>query len=553
MSVMLSIINVPSRVLLAAMVLLGACAMPRREVTRNADRTPPTVRWLSNDARLAQAAGAESASLIVAEAGAVGDRLTKVIETDEMSCLLVMARASDKVADVDLYAYGEDGTVLAVDDRPDAKPTMLVCPPHPRHIYVTARIAIGQGVVAVGVHRVPMDKARRVRSALRVAEQPATGEAANAMIPDVDGRLLAHHGALKGHWTPIAQSALAVDYRIPTVLGLTVDPGTCVDVLALTRTALSGLELELLDESGRTLGRSVDTERDQWIVACAEDRRNVALQLRPHDGIGTALVLVSRGSLRAGRAIEQALELSGGLALEQLIKIAHREMRAARVEAQPVVARTTLVRGQQQRISSRIESDCARFDVFAGAPSSGVHARVYSADGDLISVNGGAQYLPLVACGRGLVTVVVEALSKGGPLSIEKYPQKLASVVASSRPHAAARLFQKAWHLGLLEGSAGFDSIENITFSDKKKWNRDVTVDIGKCADVFVSLDGDSAGVSLNWMDGDSGQAIDGEEHPDSAHLQLCCGAGSSTCTRHVVAEATGASPRALFATRYRR
>ena len=337
------------------------------------------------------------------------------------------------------------------------------------------------------------------------------------------------------------------------MLGLAVDPGTCVDILVLAQATLSGLDMELLDDSGRTLGRSFDTEQDEWIVACAEDHRNVTLQLRPHDGTGIALVLVSRGSLPTGRAVEEALELSGGVEIERLVGHVHHEMRAPRAEPEQVVARITRARGQQQQISTRIDSDCTRFDVFAGAPSSGVHARAYSADGKLISVNGGAQYFPLVVCTRGLVTLVVEALLEGGPVSIEKYPQKLASVVATSHSQAAARLFQKAWHEGLLKDSAGFDVIENVTFNDNKKWTREMTVAAGTCADLFVSLDGDSAGISLNSVSRDSGQAIDGEQHPDSAHLHLCCGSGSSSCTHRVVAEASGATPRALFATRYHR
>ncbi len=542
------------RIFLAlAFALFEACSLPNRVGTNHLDRTPPILRWLGNDARLAEAAGAERASMIIAEAGAVGDRFTKVVDIDDSSCLLIMARSSERIADIDLYAYAEDGVLIAVDDRPDASPALLICPPHPRHIYVTARIAIGQGVLAVGVQRVPVDKAHRVRMAMHLAAHPVASEAINAIQPDADERLVAHHKVLRGQWTAIAQSTLAVDYRIPTVLGLAIDPGTCVDVLVLTPTTLSGLDVELLDESGRTVGRSVEAEQDESIVACAENRRNVALQFRPHDGIGTVLVLVSRGSLGSGRAVEQALELTEGVDLEQLAKRVHDENRAMRAEPPQVVARMALVRGQQQRITTRIESGCVRFDVFAGAPSLGVHVRAYSADDELLSNNGGAQYFPLVACARGLVTLVVEAQIRGGPVTVEKYPEALPSAVASSHPRAIARLFQKAWHLGLVKSLAEFDVIETIALRDKKQWDRNVSVNVGKCVDAFVSLDGDSAGVSLNWTDSNSAEVVDGEQHPDSAHVQLCCGLGSSTCAFRVVAEFSGTTQRALFATRHRR
>jgi len=36
---------------------------------------------------------------------------------------------------------GEDGAVLGMDEGPDKTPALLVCPPHPARVYVSARIA----------------------------------------------------------------------------------------------------------------------------------------------------------------------------------------------------------------------------------------------------------------------------------------------------------------------------------------------------------------------------------------------------------------------------
>src|SRR5512140_3375820 len=166
------------RRLCSMMLLLGAtnCA-PRRALNSDLGRQtpPPSLRWLNGDTALAEAAGARSATVIVAEAGAVGDRFTRVVDVDEKDCVLIMARASERVADIDLYAYAEDGTALAIDDRVDPKPTLLLCPPHPRHIYVTARIATGQGMIAVGLQSVPLDRSRRVQATLRSVGQPTAG------------------------------------------------------------------------------------------------------------------------------------------------------------------------------------------------------------------------------------------------------------------------------------------------------------------------------------------------------------------------------------------
>ena len=197
-------------------LLLAGCSPQRvAAVPANQQSHPPILRWLGPDSALAQAAGAAAASVIIAESGAVGDRFTRVVEADETACVLVMARASEKVADVDLYAYSEDGTALGVDDRFDAKPTLILCPPHPRHIYVTARIATGQGMIAVGVHTVPPDRARRVQVALHaVQQQDEQAEVPKTTITDIDRRLNDHLKSLGGHWTPIAQTSLAAEFRL---------------------------------------------------------------------------------------------------------------------------------------------------------------------------------------------------------------------------------------------------------------------------------------------------------------------------------------------------
>ena len=228
----------------------------------------------------------------MAEAGAVGDRFSSVVEVDERDCLLLMARASEKIADLDLYAYSEDGTVLNVDDRPDAKPTILICPPHPRHIYVTARIATGQGTVAIGAHRVTLDKSNPVRHALQISSSQQNSEQADVAQPDLEARVLTHHEAIGGKWITVAQSSITVDSRVPTVSGLLIQNDTCLDMLVVPSPQVFALDIELLDTNGRTLGRAPIADRERWLIACSHERRPVALQISTH----------RRGSTSSGRA-----------------------------------------------------------------------------------------------------------------------------------------------------------------------------------------------------------------------------------------------------------
>lgn len=514
--------------------------------------SPPTLRWLSSDSALAQAAGAEPAAVIIAEAGAVGDRFTRVIEADQKSCVLIMARAAEKVVDLDLYAYSEDGTALGIDDRADPKPTLLLCPPHPRHIYVTARIATGQGMIAVGVHAVPLERSRRVQATLHAVQQhDSHREAPKASVADVEHRLHEHLRTLGGRWTPIAQTSLAVDSRIDSLTGLVVEAGTCLDALVLAPPSISGLDVEALGAAGRTLRRTATSGQEQSIVACAEEQQPFSLQLRPHDGNGTVLVLVSRGSLREGRATERPVELSESKVVDVLVDAVHRDLRANQQQIGRRIAQATLARGESLRIEDSVEGNCSRFDVFAGAPGQDIQARAYAANGDLLSFNNGGQYLPLVVCGRGRVLLVFDAETRGGPLWVEKSPLRSNANFTAS-PRAAARLFRRARELDLVPDFAGPDSVRKLALRPKQHSEQSVTAQAGQCVDVFAALDGQPIGIRLHRVDPDTGELSDGEQHPESAHLQLCCALGVAVCEQRVrVISDTGGS--GLFAISVRR
>ncbi len=510
---------------------------------------PAPIRWLAGDAALARAAGAGPPTVLIAEAGAVGDRFTRVVDTDETACLLAMARGSERVADVDLYAYSEDGTGLALDDRADAKATLLLCPPRPRRVYVTARIAAGQGVIAVAVHRVPLDRARRVQATLRAIEQyDATAEVPKASIVDVERRLREHHRTLGGQWTRVAQASLAVDSRIPTISGVVAEARTCTDILVLAPLSVSGLDIEAIDDAGRTLGRTVSTEQDKSIIACAEERRTFSLQLRPHEGSGTVLVLVSRGSLQAGRVTEQALELGQSRPIGVIVEEVHRGLRERRQTIGKVMEQTTIERGEQHRIEDSIESGCARFDAFTG-PGLDVQFRAYSAEAEPIAKNGGGQHLPLLVCSRGKVALTFDAHAGSGPLRVEKASLARVNPLLIGNPRAAGRLFLRAWQEGLLLDSAELVTVSRFVSSGSRlSWDQSVPVRSGHCAEVLAAIAGEASGIRLHRVDADGGEPSDGEHHPQAAHLRLCCSADEPDC-QHRVQVVSDRAASGLFAT----
>jgi hypothetical protein len=70
--------------------------------------------------------GAESfgsSVLLAIEAGIAGDRISTLLEVPKDVCAVVIARGSATVEDLDLLAYGEDGTPLGSDEAGTCLPT----------------------------------------------------------------------------------------------------------------------------------------------------------------------------------------------------------------------------------------------------------------------------------------------------------------------------------------------------------------------------------------------------------------------------------------------
>ena len=526
-----------------------SCATPKVVGSPPAFPHPPTQRWLATDGRRAQAAGAESAKILVAEAGAVGDRFSSVVDVDENDCLLLMARASEKIADLDLYAYGEDGTVLTIDDRPDAKPTILICPPHPRHIYVTARIATGQGTVAIGAHRVARDKSNPVRHALQLSTGQKDSEQSEIPQPDLEARVLTHHQTIGGKWITVAQSAITVDSRVPTVSGLLIQDDTCLDMLVVPSPQVFALDIELLDGSGRTLGRAPVADRERWLIACSHERRPVTLQIRPHEGYGSVVLLISRGTLEMGRSTRRAIEMSDNQPLESLVAEKHKVLERLGYSRESVLGQFWIERGFEHRVVASNDRGCTRFDVFSGAPSSGVQARLYTPDGDLLTGDGDSQHFPMLACMSGKFTLVMEATGRGGPLVVEQRRETAKNPIALNFPRAAARSFKRAWNLGLVKSFGQLTSLDSTWLLDERAWEREISLDPGQCKAYFVALDGDASGIDLRIIDIETGEIIGGEQHPDAAHAEVCAPAGEKPRAYRLRATVqSGRSPALLSA-----
>ena len=69
-----------------------------------------------------RAEGALSLVVVASGVGAEGDKLGGFVELPQGRCVLVFARGSKGVADIDLFAFADDGASIAADESSCAVP-----------------------------------------------------------------------------------------------------------------------------------------------------------------------------------------------------------------------------------------------------------------------------------------------------------------------------------------------------------------------------------------------------------------------------------------------
>ena len=121
--------------------------------------------WLRDDLQVAAQLGATSGRELTSGAGIAGDNFGISYSPRAGNCAVVLARGSQTVADLDLFVYGDDGSWHGSDEQREKDATVVLCPPYPARVYISARIASGYGRVSLGVADVPPAKAQSVRAA----------------------------------------------------------------------------------------------------------------------------------------------------------------------------------------------------------------------------------------------------------------------------------------------------------------------------------------------------------------------------------------------------
>lgn len=511
---------------------------------------PDGERWLAKDTNRARAAGASPSEIIAVDAGAPGDRVAGLVSVPEDTCALLLARASDGVDDIDLFAFGDDGTLLGSDERPDKAPAVLVCPPHPKRLYVVARVAAGHGIVAVAGQRVSPADAPAVGRALAARQARAGHDPWSSL----DSAVTAHRRGIGGTWQEIRRVATPVDASIPTRISASIEAERCLDVLVVPGEEVSHLDVAALEQSGRVVARAVARGRERFLLLCSPEKLPVTIELRPQSGRGFAAVVLSQSRDASMPAIEARLPV---LHLGPVVPIAEaREKLEAYLDGQGYaptkkLGEGTLNVGRRESVAVDLAAGCSRIDVVGGKPLRGIEAWLWSASDSLLAHARGSGSATLFACGEaGSARLDFEALAHTGAYAIELRHKKDVPRVLVEHPLAAGRLLARMEGRGVARRIDHVGAPKLVPLGATQRGSVDVAVPIGRCMDVALALGPGASGAEVRLTDRDSGAELDLGSGTVSAGARACAlDRPSGLRVRAELRAVTGAS-EALVATR---
>jgi hypothetical protein len=536
----LSSAPVPSRRALSALLLaaLTACsAAPPRPPTPAAGLPPVTSLhvlpdrldahpWLAPQAAVASAAGAGPLQILGADVASEGDRLGAFVAIPENECLLAYTRASPTIVDVDLFAYDDDGSAFATDESPDVEAAVLVCPPHPRRLYVVARVMAGAGLLAVGVQSVPRAAEAAVAKAVGTRGRPGEDSGRLDAWPGLEARIRAHRLAIGARWEDVRRVVVPLSPRAPTRISATIEANRCLDVLATPSEEVASFDLLAEDSNARILARGREQGRDRSLVLCSATTIALTLAVRPRASQGLAAITIGRSSNFAAKEISASarfVHLTQPGELEATRRALEAALAGKGYAAAKSVATGAARVGSRTSIALDLPAGCARLDVISGRPLADVAATLWDDKGAMIADTRGGAGTTIFACGKGgSARLDVEALESAGPFAVELRKDLTAPPLLVAHPVAAARLLERMG-AGVDPADASSAATATLVALDPAQLKTfPITVPASSCVEVIAALDGGGTGVDLRL----TAPGTDGTitRSPDVAGDRLCAG-----------------------------
>jgi len=499
-------------------------------------------RFLSPSAAAAAAAGAGELSPVGAAAVSEGDQLGSFVQVPESACLLALARSGGSVRDVDLFVYSDGGDRIASDESPDAHAAVLICPPHPRRIYVAARVIAGGGMLALGVVSVPAQHAEAVARAVhaRFAGQD-TGKL--QAWPGLERKIRERRAALGSRWDDVRRVAIQLDQRAYAAVSMNLEAGRCLDVLVAPSNEVHGIDAYVVDGTDRVVARGRPPGRDRGIVICGAHDAALTLMVRPRIASGVAAIVIGRSPKGAAAELADNNWVDSASPIVDLKRALARH--AARTDklrmgAAQELAATKLTVGSTKTLPITLSPGCARIDIVGAKPLGSFGAELWADSGMQISKARGGEVATMFRCGgNAKARVELSAEARAGEVQIRaRYDDKPPKLLLA-HPVAAGRL------LGRLEAAAGpidprhAERVTAVKLAAAGRHVLTVTAPVGACVELVAAVAGDASGVELRMSDGVTervargmhvaSQQLCGDTAPKRAEVSLRVGSGAAT------------------------
>jgi len=470
--------------------------------------------------------GAGPLAIVASGPMSEGERLGAFVEIPADQCLLAYGRASGSLEDIDLAAFAEEGNPVAVDEGPDPKPTLLLCPPHPARVYVAAHAASGEGLCVVGAQLVPKERAIEVGRAAGARGSNGSAPRTPEAWPGLDEQVRVHRTAIGGTWEEQRRVAIAADTRAVSAVSFNVDEGGCSDALVVPDDDVAVVDVDVLDAEGRLIARAKDGGPARSVTVCSPTAVNGSLQVRPHVGRGLVAVVVARTKAGTARDLLTRPEVAWVAPSQPLD--ATRAARNAALGKAGYPAASSSQNGQLQlgrRATVPVElaggAGCTRIDIVAGAPLALVEAAVWDDAGALLATAEGTGDATLFACGKGKARVDLGARGRPGPYAVLTRAERWKDPLFATHALASSRMLSRAavGPLGLHEGTG---AVKHTVLDASHKYVHSANIAPGQCLRVSIGVEGEGTGLEARLFDAATGEELDRSHGQTAGSVRAC-------------------------------
>jgi hypothetical protein len=310
-------------------------------------------------------------------------------------------------------------------------------------------------------------------------------------------------------------------------------------VLVTPSDETSELDVQLVDDHARVIGRGTEDGRDRSAVVCSPLSTDVTLELRPRIAAGIAAVVVAHsvpGSEPDIQAHVERLEPFPARPLADARAALSSKLKAAGYDPAPLAQATGAAgTGHRASFTVALPKGCSRVDVIAGAPLAGVVAELWSDVGTLLTHAEGGAGATLFACGDAQkARVDVEATARPGPLAIEARKERSTDATLLSSGVAGGRLLARVNAVGEIVPSDALDGFHLLPLDAATRKSIDLRVPAASCLEVAAAAALGGAGVDVRLVDAATGDEIGAGRAAQSTMARACAGAADVKATAEI-------------------